>query len=297
VNVLITGACGRIGRALTEVLGAHHALRLLDRVTPAEATVVAGKGRVHRPFKTDWPFIRAEITDQKALLAAMDSVDAVVHLAGHLTGHPEEGVDAFRSNALGTFVALDAARQTGVQRILCASSICAFGTFYYRMSGEPAPYQSMPLTEDFLPVPEDPYSLSKLVAEHTCAAFSRAYPITAIALRFASVVHEERYERVRSKGLAPTEEWRDDLYQWVHIADIAEGICLALQAPNLPPFAVYTLSAADTRCPEPTMEILERFRPDLAARVTAPLEGRSSLLSIDRARRAFGYDPCHRFGP
>ena len=38
------------------------------------------------------------------------------------------------------------------------------------------------------------------------------------------------------------------------------------------------------------MELLARFRPDLAATVDPPLEGRAPLLSIDRARRTFGYD-------
>jgi hypothetical protein len=45
------------------------------------------------------------------------------------------------------------------------------------------------------------------------------------------------------------------------------------------------------------MEILHRFRPDLAANVTAPLEGRAPLMSIDCALRASGYDPQYRLGP
>ena len=39
------------------------------------------------------------------------------------------------------------------------------------------------------------------------------------------------------------------------------------------------------------MEILERFRPDLDANVIEPLPGRSSLMSIRKAREAFGYEP------
>ena len=70
-----------------------------------------------------------------------------------------------------------------------------------------------------------------------------------------------------------------------------------MEAPGLPAHGVYYLGAADTRCPEPTMEILERFRPDLAATVDPPLEGRASLIAIDRAREAFGYDPQYRLGP
>ncbi len=64
----------------------------------------------------------------------------------------------------------------------------------------------------------------------------------------------------------------------------------------MPAHGVYTLGGADTTCPEPTMDILDKFRPDLAATVVKPLSGRAPLLSIDRARAAFGYDPQWRLG-
>jgi len=98
-------------------------------------------------------------------------------------------------------------------------------------------------------------------------------------------------------GLAPTTEWNDDLFQWAHLHDIARGLRQAVEAPDLPAHGVYYLGAADTRCPEPTMEILERFRPDLAGTVDPPLQGRAALISIERARTAFGYAPQYRLGP
>lgn len=297
MNILITGACGLVARSVIDLLGQNHSLRLLDRTAPAEATMYAGLGeRKKLPLQTDWPFIQGSITDPATLLGAMDGIECVVHLAGHPTGLPEEGFVAFESNALGTFCVLDAARLAGVRRVFCASSINAFGTIFWRLSGRPAPYVSMPLTEDFEPVPEDPYSLSKLVGEETCAAFARAYDITAIAFRFAGVFSDESYEGVKAAGLPPTTAWNDALFGWVHHRDVADGIRRAVEAPVLPRFAAYTLGGPDTRCPEPTMEILERFRPDLAANVTALLPGRAPLLAIDRARLAFDYAPSHRLG-
>ena len=44
------------------------------------------------------------------------------------------------------------------------------------------------------------------------------------------------------------------------------------------------------------MELLRRFRPDLARTPAAPLPGRTPLLAIDRARKAFGYAPRFRLG-
>lgn len=296
MRVLITGACGMIGRELIgELEGRGHELRLVDRLAPEDATVfVPGGQRASAPLVTQWPFVKAEITDVDAMRAAAQGMDAVINLAASVTGLPQFGVETFRDNALGTFIVLDSARLAGVPRFLCASSINAYGTIYWRISGKPVEYKTMPLDESFDPVPEDPYSLGKYVNEITCAAFTRAYDITTAAFRFAGVWTAEMYEKKVAEGLPPTERWSDDLFQWVHVKDIATGIRQALEAPNLPAHGVYTLGAADTRCPEPTMEILTRFRPDLAANVTAPLEGRAPLMSIARAAAAFGYAPRYR---
>ena len=215
MKVLVTGATGFIGRNLIRELEASHELRLLDQARPEEATMFAGATRLVAPFRTDWPFVQADITDEAAMLAAMDGMDAVIHLAGEPRGLPEIGVATFRDNALGTFVAIDTARRAGVGGFFCASSINAFGTFHWRLSGRPASYTKMPLDEEFDPVPEDPYSLSKLVNEKTCAAYHRAYGMTTAAFRFAGVWSEERYGQKLAEGLPPTEEWSDLLYQWV----------------------------------------------------------------------------------
>src|SRR5690606_17775926 len=149
----------------------------------------------------------------------------------------------------------------------------------------PVVYKKMPLDEHFPPIPEDPYSLSKRVNEETCAAYHRAYNMTTAAFRFAGGWPHQRCEQVGAAGLPPTQAWSDDLYQWVHVADIVAGLRQALEAFHLPGFGIYTLGAADTRCPEPTMELLQRFRPDLAESVDSPLPGRMALLSIEHARR------------
>jgi UDP-glucose 4-epimerase len=296
MNILLTGACGFIGRHLIAELENHgHQLRLVDMTRPEDATMFQGAAeRAHMPLKTDWPFIQAEITDEGTMLEACAGMDAVINLAGEPRGLPEIGVATFRSNALGTFVVIDAAQRSGVKRFMCASSINAFGTFSWRLSGEPSPYTTLPLDETFSPVPEDPYSLSKLVNEETCAAYNRAYGLSAIAFRFAGVWSPDRYQQFKTDGLPPTTEWSDDLYQWVHVEDIVQGIRQAAEAEDLPGFAVYTLGASDTRCPEPTQVLAERFRPDLV--ITSPLPGRAPLLSIDVARKAFGYEPQFRLG-
>ncbi|HEY3340399.1 MAG TPA: NAD(P)-dependent oxidoreductase [Anaerolineae bacterium] len=298
MKVLITGACGMVARALIKELEPRHELVLLDRIDPSEATVFSpGKAeRAKVPFQPSWPFIKAEVLDDDAIRTAINQSqpDAVVHLAAGVTGLPEIGVETFKINTVGTYIMLNACRLAGVKRFTCASSVNAFGTIYWRLSGKPPVYTSLPLDEIFPPVPEDAYSLSKYVNEETCAAFHRAYGITTAAFRFAGVWSVEMYENTMRAGLAPTIAWNDDLFQWVHLYDIAAGIRQALEAQDLPGHGVYYLGAPDTRCPEPSLELLRKFRPDLAANLTQPLAGRASLISIKRAQEAFGYAPTYR---
>ncbi len=295
MKILITGACGLVARSLIAELESNHQLTLVDRTDPREATVFS-PGSAERkkvPLETRWPFIKAEITDHAAMREAVRGHDAVIHLAAAVTGLPEHGVETMHANVCGTFAVLDACRLEGVKRFLCASSINAFGTIYWRVSGKAPVYTSMPLTEDFAVQVEDPYSLSKYVNELTCAAFTRGYGMTTAAFRFAGIITDQQYREALAWDGTIT-SWSDDLFQWVHLEDVAHGIRQAVEHPNLPAHGVYTLGAADTRANETTMQLLERFRPDLAANLTKPLPGRTALMSIDAARQAFGYEPRFR---
>ncbi len=297
MKIFITGACGWIARLVIADLEQRHELVLMDRVDPAEATVFTpgSDTRAHVPLVTQWPYTRAEITDVAAVRAASEGADAALHLAAQTSGAPEIGAATMDSNVTGTFIVLDAARLAGAKRVVAASSINAYGTVYWRLSGKPSPYTTLPLDESFSPVPEDPYSLSKVCGELACDAFTRAYGLTTASLRFGPVWSDTLYDRALAVP-KPTDHWSDDLFSWVHVRDITQAVVKALECPTLPPMGAYTLTAADTRCPEPSMGLVKRFRPDLAAAMSRPLVGRESLVSIERAKAGFGYEPVHRLG-
>lgn len=296
MRVLITGAAGWIARHLTSVLAeAGHELRLTDRVDPAQATVfVPGTAeREAAPLVTAWPYLRGEITDEAHMAAACAGCDAVIHLAAATTGLPEHGRAIMEANVVGTWVVAAAAQRAGVGRLLAASSVNAYGSIYWRLSGQPVAYGAMPLIEDVATIAEDPYSLSKHQGEEVLAAFHRAYGLTVASFRFAGVWTDAMWLAARAAPAATT-GWSDDLWQWVHVDDVVAGLRAALEHPGLPGCGTYNLGAGDTRCPEPTLELLRRFRPALAASLREPLPGRSPLLSITAARRAFAYAPVRR---
>jgi len=202
MKVLITGACGFVARGLIKQLEERgHQLVLLDRINPEDATIFwpwAAEGRIKLPLVTTWPYVKAEILDFETLLATMQGINAVIHLAAAVSGDVEQGIATMHANVCGTYTILDAARRSGIARVLCASSVNVFGTFYWRVSKKPIEYPSLPLDETFEPIHEDPYSLSKQCNELTCAMFARGYGMTTAALRFAGVWAGEGYDRARS---------------------------------------------------------------------------------------------------
>ncbi|SEG53142.1 NADP-dependent aldehyde dehydrogenase [Actinacidiphila yanglinensis] len=114
-RVLVTGAAGRIGRALRPRLARPgRVLRLLDVAEIAPP----GEGE-------DVEVVRASFTDPDAIDAACRAVDAVVHLGG-LAG--EESWERITEvNIDGTQRVLEAACRHRVPRVVLASSIHAAG--------------------------------------------------------------------------------------------------------------------------------------------------------------------------
>jgi nucleoside-diphosphate-sugar epimerase len=137
-------------------------------------------------------------------------LDAVVHLAGHLSTPREETVEIFRDNAYGTFVLLDAAAKSGVRRAFVASSIVSQIPYTFNSGREFEPGK-LPISEEDEQAPEDAYSLSKRTAEEICPSFNRHYGLTTAALRFTWLMPDEMY-RQRARQAEPSSGWEEQLY-------------------------------------------------------------------------------------
>jgi nucleoside-diphosphate-sugar epimerase len=79
----------------------------------------------------------------------------------------------------------------------------------------------------------------------------------------------------------------------VDIRDMARAFRMCLEASDrLPPFEAFFCNAADTRLLEDTRSYVARHRPDLLPKLRG-LEGRQSLISCEKAKRMFGWEPEH----
>ena len=150
MDVLITGASGRVGTAITDHLGEHDDYRFaaLDREAhPDHDTYVA------------------DITDRGAIEPAFDGQDAVIHLAGDpSTGASWESV--LENNVIGTHNVVEVAAAADIDRVLFASTNHVVGMYWKAL--EPAiSDEPVDLTVDHTdpPRPDSYYAVSKLFGE------------------------------------------------------------------------------------------------------------------------------------
>jgi UDP-glucose 4-epimerase len=80
-----------------------------------------------------------------------------------------------------------AAQAAGVKKIVCGSSLAIYG-FYYPTTELGPGY--LPVDEDHPLRPQDPYGLSKLVAEKLCDALAHKTGAQIASLRFSGIYTE-----------------------------------------------------------------------------------------------------------
>ena len=166
-TILITGACGNIGRKLRAAWGNEYDLVLIDKSAPP------GDDEVIVADLSEW---------DESWVSHFDDVDTVIHLAGN----PNEFSswdELVKPNIDAMANVFNAAAYGGVERVIFASSNHAMGG--YRNLGE------MPITVELAPRPDGPYGGLKLVGERMGRSLASAFDLTFIALRIGWNQHGE----------------------------------------------------------------------------------------------------------
>lgn len=275
MRIAVTGATGKLGRAVVQRLQASgHSVHSLDIVG------VRGPG-----------FTQVDFTDYGQTVDALfgindrhDGLDAVVHLAAAPAGGILPDSRTFHNNMNATFNVFQGAHRAGIKRIVYASSETLLGIPFET----PPPY--IPLDENYDSRPESIYSLTKHLEEEMAIKMVRWDRELSIAgLRFSNVMDIADYATFPGYDADPLlRKW--NLWGYIDSRDGAQAVEKALEL-NKPGFETYIIAAADT--------VMSRSSASLAAEVfpgvevTRQLGERETLLSIDKARAAFGYEPQH----
>lgn len=165
MRVLITGGAGFLGSNLANRLVSDgHTVLVLDDLTAGDP----------RRLAPEVLFTRGNVKDVPRLWTLLQDVDCVYHLAARVRVpesiyYPGDYNDV---NVGGTVCVMEAMRDTGVRRVVFASS----GALY----GEQA---QQPIAEDRPPNPNSPYGVSKIAAEYYVATLGALYDIETVSLR------------------------------------------------------------------------------------------------------------------
>lgn len=274
-RVLVTGAAGRIGRAVVTAL--------LERRTAVTALVLPGTGDV-LPSE-DVRVVEGNACDADRVRVAMAGVDGVVHLAARPAPHSGTPYEVFGDNTLATFTVLEEAGRAGVRNAVVASSFAANGL----------PFASSPLSPAYVPVDvelpshtEDPYALSKQADELTAAMMAGRHGMTVVALRypFVGCCSERLLSRARQVADDPA-VGAADLWSYLETGDAARATLLALDVRESGAHVVL-VAAARTLAPYPTMDLLRRYHP--TTRIRAELPGRATPLDLSAAQDLLGFN-------
>ncbi len=189
---------------------------------------------------------------------------------------------------MGLYYLLQAALRNDVEVFVQTGSNCALG-HGYRISDGPFPFGSFPVDETHPSDVEDAYSYSKLAGEMLLASYTRAYGMRTYAVRAAGICDVDR-RRAMAESAKPATGWNPWLWAWVGSEDVASAHRLLMEkAEAIEPHGVYYCNADDTTALEPSIELIERFKPEYLDLVpTCPATPLSS--AIGRLKDVVGWE-------
>jgi UDP-glucose 4-epimerase len=176
MRALVTGGAGFIGSNLVDAL-----LDRGDEVTVIDNLASGKRENLDGALARGAGFEEADIRDAERMLAVLSSArpDIVFHLAAQIdvrTSIKDPAWDA-GVNVVGTINLLEAARQTGVKRVVNTST----GGAIYGDADE------MPTPESAPARPMAAYGQSKFCAEAYCGWYERLYGLSSVILRYGNV--------------------------------------------------------------------------------------------------------------
>jgi UDP-glucose 4-epimerase len=170
-SVMVTGGAGYIGsHAVLALLDAGYRVVVVDNLVTGFDWAVDERATL----------VIANIEDDAAVRAAMrdHAVFAVMHFAGSVVvpESVENPLKYYRNNTAASRSLIESAVAEGVKHFIFSSTAATYGI-----------PEVVPVREDSLKHPINPYGMSKLMTEAMLADVAAAHPINYCALRYFNV--------------------------------------------------------------------------------------------------------------
>lgn len=175
-SVLVTGGAGFIGSHLTRALLALGCqVQVIDDLTGG---LIENIAPLQKLYGSRLRFTEGSILDEALLGRQMAGCRWVFHQAalGSVPRSIEIPERYFAVNATGTFNVLEAARHSGIERVMFAASSSAYGNS-----------ETLPKIETMPALPLSPYAATKVAGEAMLSAYASCYETDTCALRYFNI--------------------------------------------------------------------------------------------------------------
>ena len=285
MRVLVTGGSGFIGSHVVDKLRLRGHTPVIYDLRPSPWHEV---GSVET--------VLGSITDREALERALVGIDAIAHLAAvaDVNDVHAEPEDAERVNARGTVAVLEAARRTGVKRIVYASTIWVYSDCAETDVDE----------ETLLPPPSHLYTSTKLAGELYCKAYQELYGLEWTILRFGIPYGP----RAREAAVIPAfvnKAFKGDAItiagdgsqsrRFVYVEDLAEGVALGLD--ELAANRIYNLASNENVSIKQIAETVQELvgNVEIVHTPARPGDFGGKVVCSERAHRELGWTAATPF--
>jgi UDP-glucose 4-epimerase len=282
-QVFVTGGAGFIGANLVRtLLQEGYAVTVFDDFSAGQRGYLAGL-----PLS----ILEGDVCDPESLMAGMTHHDHVIHLAAQ-TGVPRSLENPRRDceqNVFGTLNVLEAARNTGVQSLVFASSNAPVGR------------QPPPATENKAPLPVSPYGASKLAGEGYCLAYHGSFGLSTVVLRFGNVygpycAHKQsvvaRFMHDLQDGKLRIDGDGSQTRDFVFVEDLTRAIVAALHS-EIGGEVFQISSGRETAIAELAGLVKQQAEMDVVVEYgsSRPGDVRRNYSDIEKAKALLGWQP------
>ncbi len=288
MRVLITGA---------GLIGTHTAKELVERGDEVTFFDFAPRAKyIRRVTGRDLPVFHGDIRDLAALVDAFQRVrpECVIHLAASVgEANIDNAFAGFQVNLVATINVAEAARLTGVRRLLHASTQALYvGEDPNELLHEDSPLDGKGRV----------YNAAKLACEHVLKTYAARHKMELALLRFAGVYGY--YSVAGGPGVAvqravwdamagkPVELNVYESVDFIYAKDLANGIALAAHTSPLPQ-QVYNLGSGTMTTVDDVDAAFKAIFPEIKA-TRGKLTAARPRMDITRARSELGFNPEYK---
>ncbi len=293
MRLLVTGGAGFIG--------SNFVRRTLattdDEVTVFDSLTYAGNLANLAGLDDDlrYRFVRGDVCDREAVVAAMDGHEAVVHFAAE--SHVDRSIasaDAFvHTNCTGTNVMCDVARQQAVERFVHISTDEVYGSISEGSFTETDPVG-----------PRSPYSASKAGSDLIALSYHSTHALPVLVTRSSNNLGPYQYPekviplfvtRLLDGLRVPLYGDGGNVRDWCHVEDNCAAIDLVLRQGEVG--EIYNIGAGNEIT---NLDLTDRLltlcgADESMVEPVADRLGHDRRYSIDTAKvRSLGWSPQHQ---